>query len=63
MELKGRTRGRMEGRAEGKLEGMDEQAKITARTLHDMGLKPDDIARAVHRPIGLVQEWLGVGMA
>ena len=63
VELKGRTRGRMEGRAEGKLEGMDEQAKITARTLHDMGLKPDDIARAVHRPIGLVQEWLGVGMA
>ena len=59
----GISQGMAQGMAQGKTQGADEQAKKTAINLHDMGLAPADIARAIDRSVSLVQKWLGVGMA
>jgi len=43
--------------------GAEEQAKLTAINLYKMGLKPEDIAKALERSLSLVQQWLGIATA
>ena len=59
----GKAEGIAQGKAEGLIEGAEEQARMTALNLQNMGLSQADIARAINRSVGLVQKWLGTGTA
>jgi DNA-directed RNA polymerase specialized sigma24 family protein len=54
----GQAQGMKQGMAQGMTRGADEQARRATINLYGMGMKPEDIARALDRPEGLVRQWL-----
>lgn len=52
-----------QGIQQGMVQGADEQARTATYNLYSMGLKPEDIARALNRSLSVVQQWLAAGTA
>ena len=60
IEDRGVARGMAQGIAQGIVRGEEKKAMEMAAKLHQMGMKPEDIAGVANEPVSKVRQWLGL---
>ncbi|MBR1560858.1 MAG: hypothetical protein IJ646_11520 [Clostridia bacterium] len=56
----GMSQGIARGIAQGMVQGEEKKAMEMAVKLHQMGMKPEDIAGVANEPVSKVRQWLGL---